>query len=211
MTYSLHCQTATVPDPDYYGIFLHGYGASGADLIGLAPVFQQVMPKMSMVSPDAPDICRQNPSGFEWFDLRDFSPAAMQRVAETALPKLRGFLDSVAQQHQIGYDQMVLVGFSQGTAMALMAAMHLEESFHAVIGFSGFLPQHAAENRGRHCTPIHLVHGDQDDIVPIEASLQAQSQLQGQGFETSLQRCPGLGHGIDDNGLHSATAFLRKI
>ena len=209
MTYSLNCQTALVEQPESYGILLHGYGANGADLIGLAPAVQQILPTMSFIAPDAPDMCAQNSAGFEWFDLDDFSPAARQRGAAYAWPKLSAFLASVTETHQIGYDQLVLIGFSQGAAMSLHAALQLEEAIHAVIGFSGFLPHSNPKNHGATC-PIHLVHGDCDPVVPIQASVQAQSTLQALGFQISLHQCAGLTHGINDEGLHSAVKFLQN-
>ncbi len=209
--YTLNCQTAYVPSSDFYGVLLHGYGANGADLINLAPIFQHAYPTLSIIAPNAPDICAQNPSGFEWFDLRNFSPAAMESGAEQALPKLLEFLASVTEEHQIGYDQLVLIGFSQGTAMALQAMLGLEHSVHAVVGFSGFLAQSHPKNQGNTSCPVHLVHGDQDSVVPIAASQKAQSQLQDLGYTTSFHPCAGLDHGINDEGLHSAIEFLGKV
>ncbi len=211
MDYTLNCHTALVENPSSYGILLHGYGANGQDLIGLAPIFQQAFPAMSIISPDAPSVCAQNPSGFEWFDLQDFSPEAMERGAKAALPALLDFLDSVTKEHQIGYDQMVLIGFSQGTAMALQAALGLKDSLRAVVGFSGFLAQGQPENQGDSVCPVHLVHGTQDPVVPIAASQKAEKQLQDLGYTTSFQPCAGLDHSINEAGLASAVEFLRKI
>lgn len=211
MDYMLNSYTALVENPSSYGVFLHGYGANGQDLIGLAPIFQQAFPAMSFISPDAPSVCGQSPSGFEWFDLQDFSPEAMERGAMVALPALLEFLDSVQKKHQIRYDQMVLIGFSQGTAMALQAALGLKDSLRAVVGFSGFLAQSQPKNQGETVCPVHLVHGTQDPVVPIAASQKAASQLQDLGYITSFQPCAGLDHGINDEGLASAVGFLGKI
>ena len=209
--YTLNAHTAYVATPKYYGVLLHGYGANGADLINLAPIFQHAFPTMSIISPDAPNVCAQNPTGFEWFDLRDFSPAAMERGAEQAVPRLLEFLASIIKEHQIGYDQLVLIGFSQGTAMALQAVLELEESLHAVVGFSGFLAQSHPKNHGSARCPVHLVHGDQDAVVPIAASQKAEGQLQDLGYTTSFYSCAGLDHSINNEGLHSAIDFLGKV
>ena len=106
---------------------------------------------------------------------------------------------------------MVLIGFSQGTAMALQTALGLKDSLRAVVGFSGFLAQGQPENQGDSVCPVHLVHGTQDPVVPIAASQKAEKQLQDLGYTASLQPCAGLDHSINEAGLASAVEFLRKI
>lgn len=210
MNYSLPSETALVDDAQKVMIALHGYGADGRDLISLAEPVQQLFPHVSVISPHAPEPCGQNPTGRQWFALDEFSLPAMQAGVERAMPSLLQYLASVTAEHQIAYHDLVLLGFSQGTMMALQCALALEETPCAVVGFSGLLAHNNPSFRTQTPCPIHLVHGEQDTVIPIAGSVDAHQRLQQLGFPTSLTRCRNLDHGINPEGLSSALHFLRQ-
>ncbi|NQY82588.1 MAG: dienelactone hydrolase family protein [Alphaproteobacteria bacterium] len=210
MSCTLTCAIAPVADPKTLLILLHGYGANGQDLIGLAPAIQQNFPDTTVIAPDAPHPCVQNPMGREWFSLEELSLPTIQRGVEAATPDLLKFLASVTAAHDLAYHDLILMGFSQGTMMALHAVLHLEECPRAVVGFSGLLAHTHPTRRTENPCPIHLIHGDQDPVVPESGSLEAQRQLECLGFVVSYHCCVGLGHSIDQNGFNSAVNFLRR-
>ena len=193
-------------------ILLHGIGADGNDLIGLAPQLAQVIPDAAFVAPNAPFPCDMAPFGYQWFSLADRAPAAMLAGARAVAPILNGFIDASLDSHGLAERDLVLVGFSQGTMMSLYVAPRRERPCAGVIGFSGALmgvQDLAAEIRSR--PPVLLVHGDADPVVPFAAMDAAAQDLARVGIEVETHRRPGVGHGIDPTGLELAGTFLARI
>ncbi len=192
-------------------ILLHGYGANAQDLIGLAPPVAERLPDAAFVSPDAPFPCEMG-FGRQWFSLADRSPAALRAGAETALPILQAYIDRQRQHWGIADKDIALMGFSQGTMMALAAAPRRAETLAGVVGYCGALI--AAETlpaEVKSHPPILLVHGQRDEVVPFSAMAHAESALRGAGMKVEIMARPGLGHGIDPEGLGAGIAFLHKI
>ncbi|GGB59804.1 phospholipase/carboxylesterase [Tistrella bauzanensis] len=204
-------------------VFLHGYGADGQDLIGLAPFFAQVLPGTAFYAPDAPEPCEMSPFGRQWFGLDDYDPDLLRRepanmaaaharmaagVARSAGP-LRSFLAAALETHDLAADRLALIGFSQGTMMALGVGLALNPAPAAIVGFSGALlgpvpPVPAAATR----PAVLLIHGAADPVVPVEASGHAAAKLKDAGIAVDVLRRPGLAHGIDQAGAEAAAAFL---
>jgi phospholipase/carboxylesterase len=201
---------ATRAAPDCAVVLLHGLGADGQDLIGLAPYLREALPTAQFVAPDAPFPCDMAPYGRQWFSLQDRSPERMLAGVRAAAPVLDAFLDEVLEEYGLPASRLALVGFSQGTMMSLHVAPRRTAQLAGVVGFSGALvggEALAAEIETR--PPTLLVHGDADGIVPVEASDAAAVGLDGLGVPVRLVVRPGLGHSIDQQGLAEATAFLR--
>jgi phospholipase/carboxylesterase len=204
-------------------VLLHGYGADGNDLIALAPSWQRLLPDAAFVSPNAPDTIPGMPFGRQWFDLSAYDPNMLRRdphhlgaiyqamfdgAARAATP-LDAFLDAELRRLGLGPDRLALVGFSQGTMMALQVGLRRAPAPIAIVGFSGALlgaDQLAAEKKG--APPILLVHGDADEIVPVEALFQAVNALGAAELPVRFHVSRGLGHGIDEEGLILAGRFL---
>ncbi len=195
-------------------VFLHGYGANGADLLGLADPLGEHLPDTLFIAPDAPESCAGAPFGYQWFPIPWIDGSSEEEAArgmQAAVADLDAFLDAILVDEDLLPEQMALVGFSQGTMMALHVAPRREDPVAGVIAFSGRLLQPevlADETVSR--MPILLVHGDADDVVPVQSMPQAAQALQDASFtEVFAHIMKGTGHGIAPDGLSVALAFMR--
>lgn len=193
-------------------IFLHGYGADGDDLIGLAEPLAPHLPNTRFLAPNAPERCVNNPAGYQWFPipwLDGSSEAAAALAAGQAFAALDAWLDEVARQG-IGPERTILLGFSQGTMMALQVGLRRRAALAGIVGFSGRLlrPERlAAEIVTR--PPVLLIHGDQDPMVPFASLGEAADALLATGIETYTHVSRGVGHGIAPDGLGLALRFVQ--
>ncbi len=197
--------------PSQLIILLHGLGADGHDLIGLAPHLAELLPHAQFVAPDAPFPYDMAPMGRQWFSVEDRSPESLLAGVEAAAPILREFIDSELSRTGLEPQKVALVGFSQGTMMALHVALRRAEPVAAVVGFSGRLMaagQLADDIRAR--PPILLIHGDADPVVPFESLAEAKEALESVGVNVETNSRPALGHSIDEHGLASGCAFLKE-
>lgn len=195
-------------------VFLHGYGANGRDLMGLAEPLAEYMPDTLFLSPDAPEDCVGSPMGLQWFPIPwiDGSSEEMARNGVLrAVDDLQAFLDGVMVDEDLLPEQVVLFGFSQGSMMALHAAPRREDAVAAVVAFSGrLLEPELLEDEVQSRPPVLLVHGDQDDVVPIQALPEAARALEAAGWtEVYAHVMKGTAHGIAPDGLSVALAFMR--
>lgn len=196
-------------------VFLHGYGADGADLLGLADPLMPHLPGTAFVAPDAPERSAMNPMGYQWFPLPwidGSSQEASEAAMGLAVADLDAFLDHVVAEEGVSSDQVVLVGFSQGTMMALHVAPRRTEAVAGVVGFSGRLlaPEALAEEVVVR-PPVLLIHGDADEVVPVASLPEAAQGLQAAGWsEVYAHVMKGTGHGIAPDGLSVALAFMRE-
>ncbi|MBD3677159.1 MAG: alpha/beta fold hydrolase [Rhodobacteraceae bacterium] len=195
-------------------IFLHGYGADGNDLMGLADPLAPHLPETVFYAPNAPERCVGNPFGYQWFPIprMDGSSEGQMRASfEQSQADLNAFLDKVLEDEGLNADQLVLLGFSQGTMMSLQVAPRRDPQILGVIGFSGRLidPEKlSAEAVAK--PPILLLHGDADDVVPPASLPEAGSALQEAGFEVYAHVMQGTAHGIAPDGLSTALAFMKQ-
>jgi phospholipase/carboxylesterase len=196
-------------------VFLHGYGADGNDLLGLADPLAPHMPDTVFVAPNAPERCGMNPMGFQWFPIPWIDGSSEEQAMEgmaRAVDDLDAFLDRVMAEEGVPASQTVLVGFSQGTMMSLHVAPRRAEAVAGVVGFSGRLvaPEALAEEV-RVRPPVLLVHGDMDDVVPPQSLPEAAEALQAAGWEEVYAHVmKGTAHGIAPDGLSVALAFMRE-
>jgi phospholipase/carboxylesterase len=191
-------------------VLLHGVGADGQDLIGLAPLLAEQLPHALFVAPDGPQPCDMAPYGRQWFSLQDRRPEAMLAGVRRTAPQLDAWLDATLRRHGLDDRQLALLGFSQGTMMALHVAPRRTNAPAAVVGFSGALlgpAELAAEIRVR--PPVLLVHGDADEIVPVQALDAAVAGLAKLEVPVQWLVRPGLPHSIDPVGIAEAAKFLR--
>jgi phospholipase/carboxylesterase len=195
-------------------VFLHGYGANGADLLGLADPLADHLPDTLFVAPDAPENCAGSPFGYQWFPIPwidGSSEEESSRGMQQAVEDLNAFLDALMVDEDLLPEQVCLFGFSQGTMMSLHVAPRREDPVAGIVAFSGRLLEPellADEVQSR--MPILLVHGDQDDVVPVQSLPQAAEALQNAGFsDVYAHVMKGTAHGIAPDGLSVALAFIR--
>ena len=197
-------------------VFLHGYGADGNDLIEIGRAWQPLMPTAAFVSPHAPDPCAMAGAGRQWFGLTFRDPDERWRGVNKAAPILERFLDAELERRNLPPTALALVGFSQGTMMALHVGLRRAAAPAAIVGYSGMLvlPADAVtdpltgEIRSR--PPVLLVHGDRDDLIPAQALFQAAQGLSALGVPTEWHLSAGIGHGIDGEGLRHGGEFLAR-
>lgn len=188
---------------------LHGVGANGDDLIGLAPALGTALPGAAFVAPNAPEPYDMAPIGYQWFSLRDRRSDALLLGVEATAPLLDAFLDAELERYRLADHQLALLGFSQGAMMALHVAPRRTRALAGVLGFSGaliggdLLPGKALSR-----PPVFLIHGDADEVVPAAAMHAAVTGLQAAGIPVQWSLRRGLPHGIDPDSIAHGAAFL---
>ncbi|HEY1475426.1 MAG TPA: dienelactone hydrolase family protein [Pseudolabrys sp.] len=197
-------------------VFLHGYGADGNDLIDIGRAWAGLLPDAAFVSPHAPRPCGQAPMGREWFPLTFRDPNERWAGVNAAAPVLNAFLDAELTRRQLPPQALALVGFSQGTMMALHVGLRRAAPPAAIVGYSGMLimpgdamsDTFAAEIKVR--PPVLLIHGDQDELIPVQALFHTAQGLAAVEIPAEWHISSGIGHGIDQEGMRQGGEFLAR-
>jgi phospholipase/carboxylesterase len=197
-------------------VFLHGYGADGNDLIEIGRQWQPWLPEAAFVAPHAPEPCAQSPMGRQWFSLTFRDPHERWRGVQHASPSLDAFLEAELASHNLPASKLALVGFSQGTMMALHIGLRRQTAPAAIVGFSGMVV--TEEGKGpeslapqvRSKPPILLVHGDRDEVIPVDALFLSTDALAAAEVPCQWHLSIGLGHGIDAEALRHGGLFLAQ-
>ncbi len=197
-------------------IFLHGYGADGADLFSLSETLSEQLPNCFFASPDAPNKCGASPFGFEWFPIPDIDgstiPDMMQALAssEKLIVKL---IDGYKQRFNLKYSDIVLLGFSQGCMISLNIGLRQLKDLGGIVGISGrlLMPESLEERAEGSYPPVILIHGDADDVVPISSMHDAEKVLNKIKVDFSTHVSKNVGHGIAPDGLAKAQEFIKNI
>jgi len=207
-------------------ILLHGYGADGNDLIELAKIWQPLLVDATFIAPHGPAACELSPFGRQWFSLRQYDPEEMRRnpnLLEQGLENLEAgafeakkilepFIEQELFQLSLGMKDLALVGFSQGTMIALHSGLRQENAPAGILGYSGALV--GAKNLSQNIRsrpPVTLIHGEQDDILPYPALGLAERGLKTADVKVETYSCPNLGHSIDERGLSIGGKFLQSL
>ncbi|MEM6488141.1 MAG: dienelactone hydrolase family protein [Pseudomonadota bacterium] len=193
-------------------VLLHGYGADGDDLFGLAGPLGQALPGTAFRSPNAPQPCRANPFGRQWFPIPwidGSAEAERDRGFAASVETLNAYLDAAMAAEGVEPARTALVGFSQGTMMALHVSARRGTALAGIVGFSGrlLLPERLARETVSR-PPILLVHGDCDEVIGVESLAEAGSALTAAGFAVDTHVSAGTPHGIAPDGLQLAARFL---
>ena len=212
----IHTKSPTVDiSPKQIVFLLHGYGADGADLIDLSSPFSMVLPYAKFISPDAPFDCKMSPTGKEWFPLEEIPKGAINASNE-----LLDLIKNECHKENLKFENVLLIGFSQGAMMSIQSLLLSDYNFLGIIGYSGGTSLENI-NASRHLidknthknflTPILLVHGEEDDIVPFSSLDNAKKLLTEVGFDVKTVNRPGLAHGIDPDGISAGMEFVKNI
>ena len=196
-------------------VFLHGYGADGKDLIDLAKPFGMALPNASFISPDAPHPCAMSPQGRQWFPIEEIPMGAIR-----ASLGLLDLIQNEIKKLSLTFKDVILIGFSQGAMMSMQCLLINNEQLGAIIGYSGALKEEnidAANDlilNGKHKysdTPILLVHGEQDEVVPFQSLEKSKNLLNKIGFNVQTLSRQDLAHGIDPEGISKGMEFLKSL
>jgi phospholipase/carboxylesterase len=185
-------------------VLVHGYGADGQDLIGLAQHWQGLLPTVAFAAPNAPTRVPGS-AGYQWFPISRIDPHEMRKGVQAAAPVLDEYLDAELARLGLPPERLALAGFSQGTMLSLHLGLRRKVRPAAIVGFSGLLAEPPADGE---IPPILLAHGDSDQVIPPQAMFVAAGQLGLAGAAVQWHLAPGMGHGIDPEGLLMAGQFL---
>ena len=198
--------------PQSLVILLHGYGSNGDDLISLASHWRGGLPATVFVAPNAPEPCPGAPGGFQWWSLTSADRGARAAGLARAAPVLDAFIDAELAHCGLTEARLALVGFSQGTMMALHVGLDRSHTLAGIVGYSGMLADEAALAAPQTTRPpILLIHGDADPMIPVAAFHEAKTALARNGFVVESHVSPGLGHSIDLPGLELGGRFLARV
>ena len=193
-------------------ILLHGLGANGDDLIGLAPFFSEVLPEAEFLAPNAPQACDMAPVGYQWFSLQDRSALAIESGVRAAAPLVIDFIEYHREKRSLKHSDIALLGFSQGCMMSLFVGFRLRNKIAAILGYSGALvapDKLISEVTNR--SPVLLIHGENDPVVPFVRLEEARKGLESAGIDVQTLTRPGLGHGIDEEGIRAGVELLKTV
>lgn len=197
-------------------VFLHGYGADGNDLIEIGRAWQPLLPDAAFVSPHAPEPCGMSPMGKQWFPLTFRNEEERWTGVNQAAPGLDRFLDAELARRNLPDSALALVGFSQGTMMALHVGLRRPNAMAGIVGYSGLLalptegPMEGILAQVRSRPPVLLIHGDSDELIPVQALFHATQGLAAMEVPAEFHVSPGIGHGIDNEGLRHGGEFLAR-
>lgn len=190
-------------------LLLHGFGSSGTDMISLAPQWQDALPDTLFLAPHAPQRCGMMGAGYQWWGLSGFAPSALAAGAASAAPAIDAFIDRKLAEYELTEADLALVGFSQGTMMALHIALRRPKAVAAVVGYSGMLTATAGLGHADFSKPpVLLVHGTADPVVPIAALHMAESELKRLGVDVTTHISYGVAHSVDPVGLRLGRDFV---
>ena len=205
-------QPAASGNTEQLVILVHGYGADGNDLIGLAPYFARALPNAAFVAPNGPQRCEMSPMGYQWFPINQFDPTSRLTGVRGAAPILDQFIDQELASHCLTEENLLLVGFSQGTMMSLHVGLRRARQVAGIIGYSGLLA--GPELLAKEATvkpPILLVHGDMDEMLPVQHLHDAVEALGVAGLNVDWHVSPGTGHTIAQDGLDLGVEFIERV
>ncbi|GGE93225.1 alpha/beta hydrolase [Sphingomonas prati] len=198
--------------PDALVILIHGYGSNGDDLISLARMIQPALPNAAFVAPNAPMRMPQMAAAYQWWPIQTFSMAERAAGAVSAAPTLDAFITQELEKTGLPADRLLLVGFSQGTMMALHVGLRRAGPIAGIVGMSGMLvAPDRLEGEIRSRPPVLLIHGTDDEVVPFRSLDLASASLAAVGVAVETHVSPGMGHSVGQDGLAAATAFARRV
>jgi len=189
-------------------ILLHGVGSTGRDIISLSDHLAENFPTVAFCAPDGVAPSDTNERGRQWFSIIGVTEENRKGRLLPALSELNLMIDKEAATIGLDRSRVILLGFSQGTIMALHLAASGSD-IAGVIGLSGRLAGPVLVQEL--WPPIALIHGTQDPIISIDVARDTATWLHDAGSKATLTEIEGLGHQIDDRALSAASDALYSI
>lgn len=212
MNYSLNSITISSGTSSKNAIILcHGYGGDGKDISIIANYWKNFLPNTLFICPDAPEVCKVNPDGFQWFDLMDQTDDQILSKSLIAEDRLNKFIDEVKEKNKLAIHQIALVGFSQGCMISLQTALKRKDQIKCLVGYSGKIlnPDHLSKNIVSR-PEIYLMHGDKDQVVPLNHLLESKEFFLKQKYTINTKIFNNCEHRIPTEGLSIGLEFLKK-
>ncbi len=214
MTYSLNSvilEPLSKEKPKNAVILCHGYGGDGKDISILASYWKAHLTETIFICPDAPEKCAASPSGFQWFDLLDQTNEQILSKSLVAEIKLNKFIDEVKEKNNLSANQIAIVGFSQGCMISLQTGIKRKDKINSIIGYSGKIIN--TDHLGKNIISrpnIILMHGDVDQVVPIEGLLEAKNFFTQNDYSIETQIFKNCEHRIPTEGSSLGLQFIKK-
>ena len=197
--------------PNSLVVLLHGIGADAFDLIPLAKHWSLTLKKTKFYSLYAPYPYKLAPSGRQWFDLEDRDQTRILNEIELVKPMIITFLEKKLKDYNLKYKDLILVGFSQGTMVALNLTLTIKEEVRGVLGYSGGIILTKSGKIEINSKPnICLIHGKEDEVVPKKMMEATKIVLKDSDVDIDTHLIENLGHGINQEGLEIGQNFLVK-
>ena len=214
MSYSLNTiilEPLSKEKPKSAVILCHGYGGDGKDISILATYWRAHLPDTIFICPDAPEKCAASSSGFQWFDLMDQKPEQILSKSLIAESKLNNFIDEVKAKNDLIANKIVLGGFSQGCMISLQTGIKRKDSINSIVGYSGRIID--VEHLGKNIVSkpdIVLMHGDIDQIVPVNSLLEAKDFFNRNNYKIETKIFSNCEHRIPTEGSSLGLKFIKK-
>ena len=214
MSYSLNSviiNPSSKSSPKNAVILCHGYGGDGNDISILANYWKTFLPDTLFVCPDAPEVCKVNPTGFQWFDLMDQTDDEILSKSLIAENKLDNLINEIINQNKLSFKDIALVGFSQGCMISLQTALKKKDQIKCLIGYSGKILNIKHLNQNINSKPeIFLMHGDKDAVVPVNFLLEAKEFFSQNSYKIQTKIFNNCEHRIPTEGSSLGLEFLKK-
>jgi len=192
-------------------ILLHGYGGDGKDISMLTLNWKRFLKNTIFLCPDAHEICKINPSGFQWFDLNTEDTEYILNEAKKAENKLNQYIEEIKLEYKLNNSQICISGFSQGCMMSINVGLTSNERFNCIVGFSGkIIDVNDLSLRIKKKTNILMIHGDLDQIVPPSSLLDAKDFFIRNKINIETLMIKNCDHHIPIEASSAALKFIKK-
>tara|TARA_Y100000741_G_scaffold53781_1_gene36983 strand:- start:343 stop:999 length:657 start_codon:yes stop_codon:yes gene_type:complete len=192
-------------------ILLHGYGGDGKDISMLSLNWKRFLKNTIFLCPNAHEICKINPSGFQWFDLNTDDAEYILSESKKAENKLNQYIEEIKLAYKLKNSQICISGFSQGCMMAINVGLTSNESFNCIVGFSGkIINMNDLSSRIKTKTNILMIHGDLDPIVPPSSLLDSKDFFVRNKINIKTLMIKNCEHHIPIEASSAALNFIKK-
>ena len=192
-------------------ILLHGYGGDGKDISMLSLNWKRHLSNTIFICPNGHEPCSINPSGYQWFDLTRDDPKYILEQTIKAEKKLNQFIDEVKKEFNLENNKICLSGFSQGCMMSINLGLTSDQEYCCIVGFSGkIINQEDLKIRKKISTNTLLIHGDADQVVPINFMLEAKDFFIRNNIEVETHLIKNCDHSIPIEASSIALNYILK-